>query len=542
MGTIKPMKPSKPYIYTMHNSKSYYIYCAFFLTLIFAQPNPLLSQEYHHYPSKNDQGLYGILRRNLQTNVTDTVVPFENLQTNVLEDQFLVVTRTFPEIKNGKQHGSFYEADVYSQEMELIRHFDTIQSIHLTWANLTEFEFHENGKKAYYSVVFGDKKWTGLYDEITRTDVMKVPGHNGRKPAYIGRNKDVYTLISPFGDSLTSLNREDVVSIYWQDCFKVYREASKSWDLLDLYGHQLASNVVEQKTNFDGKTTILTHENGFQSLWYGADQQLAPVPYEFSISTMYKAAYLIGKGEDGAYYKLDTKGNIISEAYEGLYKLNGTDNLLIKEKGLWRVEGPDVEHYSDKRYAQLEILEESSNGLFYLLKMNDEVLAISAEYNWVRIGQVDDAEISLTDNRIFAKKNGKWSILTAKGFTDFSYSEFFMPSDYLDLAFAKKGRYWVAVDDNGTALFEEFNLKSIEYHSCEIGDVFELKTKDALGFYQLDSATKDVAFIYEDFECGDYGLCLKKDGKWGLINYYGEVIVDFKHKKVDQVLEYDPDE
>jgi len=512
------------------------------LTLALLLSNQLLSQDYYYYTSKNSENLFGILRRNLATNVMDTVVPFEYIQTSVMENQFLVVKKRLPQMEDGEVIDVFYEADVYSQEMKLLRSFDSIRTIYLTWANMTEFEFVENGKSGYYSVVFLGRQSTDLYDEITRTSTLKIPGHKGMKPAYIARSGEKTKLIGPFGDSLTSLRPDDIVSVYWQDCFKVFHKATESFDLFDLYGNQLTSDVIASRTSFDGRTTILSHSNGTQSLWYGPEKQLGPLPYEFPMSTMYKPETLVAKGADSSYYFLDPKGTIISGPYEGLMKLNGTDNLMIKEKGLWRLEGPDAEKFQDKRYSELEILEESRRGLFYVLKMQDDALAITARRDFIRIDEAKGAQIQLTDNKMIARKGEKWALMTSKGFTDFVYDEFVFGEYDSDFTIGRKENFWVLVNDDGTEYFDGFELKSVEYFYCELGEIFIVRTKQGMGYFWKGRDPKEVQFIYTDFECGDYGFCLKKNGKWGLISGDGSVTLDFTHKKVSEVREFEPDD
>ncbi len=521
----------------MCKTSHYYSLKVLTLGVIFCLPTLLFAQEYYYTSSKNAQGKYGILAQNRKTNIIDTLVSFKYYRTNVMEqEQFLVVNRSFPQLKNGKPYGTFYEGDVFDRNLKLVKHFDTLSTFQLNSANLAEFQFFENGKTGFYSAIFKGGKLTELYDEITSTDDLKVPGYKWHKPAYIARTGNSRTLIGPFGDSLKSLDTNDEISIFWQKLFKIYHPTTKRWDLIDLEGKIVAENVINQETCYGGRTTILTHTEGMQSLWYGPEQQLKPIPYEFPTTTAYNSQYLVGKGHDGLYYTLDFNGVVKSGPYEGFIKLNGTLNTLIKEQGKWRLEGPELKSFSDKRYNSIEILKGDRGCMFYIFKSGSEILAVSIHFDFVRVGGGTNIEIEVTDNRVCAKLNNKWAILTSNGFSDFAYDEIKLFSNNAEYAVARKGKKWMLINEEGIPLFETSNLKKIEFHSCELGDVFELKSRKNTAYFISNSNPDDVLFIYDDFACGDYGFCLKKKGKWGVVDDNGEILEDFKHTKLRDVV------
>lgn len=525
------------------------------LLFILFIPFGLFAQDYHHYANKNSEGKYGLLRRNVSTEITDTVVPYEYQDIWKADGYFVLIEGDFTEYKEGEAWGTYYKGTVIDKEFKEIRKFDTIKKLpHLSSPDHRTFKFKEGGKEGFFSGAFRGKSWTAMYDEIDITtqgrqgllaNTIEVYGYKGKRCGIIARNGETKTLIGPLGDNIVQCSREDIISIWHMRYFEVIHRDKGASDLYTPEGKLIESDITSKKYASGPGSTIyvFSHLDGTQSLWTGFGQRTSPLPFEMNINTLDGDNYIIGKNDIGEYYKLTWKGKVISGPYEGYLKLLDTENVAIKENGKWRLSGKDISKYQDFVFDSVAILTNGvslRNYVFYGIGETVLVSVRSGSWNghfWS--AKVKGNTIQVIDEVMNAENNHLWARLTSDGMSEFIFDEFeALPSAYKFMKARVNGNA-VLVDDQGIVLFKDLNLRDIEAYNCEVGPMYVLTGKEGVGYFLRGMEEDKVELIYNDLHCGDYGYCAKKGSKWGLIGFDGNLILDFKYK-LKKVQEYDP--
>lgn len=527
--------------------------------LILFSPIAVQSQSYHHYPHKNEDGKYGLLRRNLSTEITDTLVAHEYQDIWKADGYFVLIEGDFTEYKDGEAWGTYYKGRVIDEYLTELRKFDTIKKLpHLSGAGRSTFKFKEGGKEGFFSGAFQGAPWTGMYDEIEITrrgrlgglsSTIEVPGYKWKRCGIIARNGDTKTLIGPLGDTIVHCAQEDSISIWFSRYFEVFYKDKAAVDLYTAQGELVESEVTGRENAYGPGSTIfvLSHLDGTQSLWTGFGPRTPPIPFELNINTLDGDKFIIGNNEKGEYYKLTWKGEVIAGPFEGYLKLLDSPNEAIKESGKWRLIGTDVQAYQDVVFDSLATLSKGRGLRNYAFYTENETVLISvgAKSNGGRYGHFWSAKVSgntidLVDGVLIAKNNELWARLTSDGMSEFIFDKFeALPNGYGFIKARIMGKA-VLVNDLGEIYFENLNLKDIEAHNCEVGPMYELTGKEAVGYFIDGMKADKVELIYDDLECGNYGYCVKKGKKWGLIDFKGQMMLDFKYK-LKKVREYEPD-
>ena len=527
------------------------------LLLLCLTPLGLIAQNYHHYTSENDAGQYGLLRRNLTTKVVDTLVPYEYESIWIADEYFVLIDGKFTEYRDGEAWGNYYSGRVVDQDLTELRSFDTISKLPLTTGrDRCTFKFKENGKEGFFSGAFHGDPWTGLYDEIDVTREkkdgqhasIKTPGYNWHRCGIVGIYGDKKILIGPLGDTIVECAVEDSISIWWQRYFEVYNAETASSALYTAQGELIEEGIISKTHNSGPGSTmyVFNHLDNTQSLWTGSGQKTPPIPYDINADTFDKDPYIIGKNKDGEHYKLDWDGTILAGPFEEIFKLFDAHNEAVKKDGQWHLAGSDVANYQAMAFDSIVTLTQTRNSVNYICYLNKDAVVISVgasssgRYRKFWSAKIEGHQVEEVDGVIIVQKDGFWARLTNDGMSAFVFDRFeSMPSsNYLKARI--KGSA-VLVDFEGNILFNGLNLKDIIVHNCETGNLYELIGTEKLGYYISGMNVEDVEMIYDAVDCGDYGYCLKKGKKWGLIDYEGNLSLDFKYK-LKKVQHYEPEE
>lgn len=528
------------------------------LLLLLFFPLGVFAQDYHHYATKNDEGKYGLLRRNLTTEITDTIIPHEYHDIWRADGYFVLIEGDFIKYKDGEAYGTYYKGRVVKEDLTELRKFDTISKLpYLSGPGRRTFKFKEAGKEGFFSGAFIGQPWTGLFDEIDITrrgraglsSAIEVPGYKWKRCGIIGRNGDRKTLIGPLGDTIVQCATEDSISIWSQEFFEItYKEKGAS-DMYSYSGKLLETDITGRKHGYGPGSTIyvLSHLDGKQSLWTGFGQRTPPIPYEININTLDGDRYIIAKNDKGEFYKLTWKGKVISGPYQDYLKLFDTNNEAIKENGKWQLSGKDVDQYKDVVFDSVATLTPGRSLRNYAFYTGDEtvIVSIGAQRSRSWNGRFNSAKVSgntidVIDGVIIAENNGLWARLIEGGMSDFLFDKFeTLPNAYRYVKARVNGNA-VLVDGQGTVLFENLDLSDIEAHNCEVGPMYELTSEESVGYFLNGMDVEKVTLIYDDLDCGFYGFCVKKGKKWGLIDYNGNQVFECKYK-LKKVQYYEPE-
>lgn len=520
-------------------------------------PLGTFAQDYHHYLNTDSNGKIGLLRGDLHTQMTDTVVSHQYLDIWKADGYFVLIESAFTEHRDGEPYGTFYKGSVINEAFEEIRRFDTIKKLPLFQSSEDcTFKFKEGGKEGFFSGDFKGKPWTGLYDEIDVTRrgdkesleaKIQVPGNSVYQYGIIGRNGDGYTLIGPLGDTIVEFSKEQRIAVWSMRYFELIDQKKGTSDIYSYKGILIESGITS-KQYFPGPGNtihVFDHLDGTQSLWTGMGQRTAPIPYELNVYTLDADPYIVGKNDKGEYYTLTWNGEIISGPFEGYLKLFYTDNAAIRKNGKWQLTGEDVSRYHNLIFDNVATLTSEMYVRNYAFYASGETVIVSIGNGgsianfWS--AQVRGNTIRVIDENIIAKDNGLWARLTEDGMSEYLFDEF-KPLFYIDQFMKARIRgNTVLVDNNGDVFFQDLNLRDIEAESCELGIMYELIGKKGVGCLLPEMDPKEVELIYTDVLCGYYGYCLKKGRKWGWMDFDRNLKLDFNYT-LKEVLEYDPNE
>ena len=140
-----------------------------FLIALFL-PLGTFAQDHYYYTNKNSEGKVGLLRRYLDRETSDTVIPNNYHDIWQSGGYFVLIERAFTEHRDGEPYGTYYKGSVVNEAFEEIRRFDTIKELpSIQNSRDCSFKFKEGGKEGFFSGYFKGTPWTGLYDEIDVT-------------------------------------------------------------------------------------------------------------------------------------------------------------------------------------------------------------------------------------------------------------------------------------------------------------------------------------------------------------------------------------
>lgn len=359
-----------------------------------------------------------------------------------------------------------------------------------------------------------------------------------------------------FGEytSVEILGNYDANNI-WNESNVLKVEKDGKYGLIDLNGKELLPCVYNKIDTIKGiKNSIILNRDDKLGLANAQGNIIAECEYT-GITTLtkeYTDGYIV-KNVDGKLGIISiNKEKIFECKYEDIKHVCGNDMYIVKENGKWlitnRAGDKTVEiSYEDVNYINSDIIIAKTEGKYGIFGM-DKSEKVKPEYQSI--------EYAYTENYI-AKKDDKFGIIGTNG-------EAFVPFEYTSLKYIREGDYIEGrkADDNNIYLIDRnHEVKAIAtdvelyngYIRAKVNNEYkfynlkfeEKSNRDAFSDHTLYVAKNDgkyglvnkdgslvVQYQYEDVtEQNEYGYVgVKKDGKWGVIDQYGNVVVEPKYQ------------
>lgn len=330
------------------------------------------------------------------------------------------------------------------------------------------------------------------------------------------------------------------------------------YGLIDLDGKELSACIYDKIEAIKGvKDSLLIQKDGKVGLANNQGNVIIECEYESitALTNKYTDGYIVKNSEGKLGAISVSKEQLLECKYEDIKHVCGNDMYVVKEDGKWKITNKagdktiDID-YADVTYVSSDLIVARSGDNFGIFGI-DKTEKVKAEYQSI--------EFAFSDNFI-AKKGDKFGVINAAGeeLVPFEYSAISV-NEKANCLFAKKA------DDNNTYLIDRNHEVKVAgtdiqvldgYIRAKVNDEYkfynfkfeEKSNRDAYANHTLYVAKNDgkyglvnrdgtlvVQYEYEDItEQNDYGyVAIKKDGKWGVIDQYGNTVVEPKYEITD---------
>lgn len=330
------------------------------------------------------------------------------------------------------------------------------------------------------------------------------------------------------------------------------------YGLIDLDGKELTACIYDKIEAIKGiKDSLLIQKDGKVGLANNQGNIIVECEYASveALTNNYTDGYIV-KNDEGKFGAISVnKEQLLECKYEDIKHVCGNDMYVVKEDGKWKITNKAGDKtleidYADVTYLSSDVIVAKS-GDNYGIFGTDKSEKVKAEYQSI--------EFAFSDNFI-AKKDDKYGVINAAG-------EELIPFEYTSMAFNEKANCLFAkkADNNNTYLIDRNHEVKVTGTDVEVLDGYiRVKVNDEYKFYNYSFEEKSnrdayanhtlyvakndgkyglvnregtlvVQYEYEDItEQNDYGyVAIKKDGKWGVIDQYGNVVVEPKYDITD---------
>ena len=325
------------------------------------------------------------------------------------------------------------------------------------------------------------------------------------------------------------------------------------------YDYTEATGAYRTKIVNEKGTELFTKYNKIETIRLNEIE--TSMPYEKNV-LKYEDNVLKYK-KDGKYGLIDLKGNIVTKAiYDSIDGLNNKEGeLLIAQEGKYGVintKGAELikpeydyisgdEYYTaDKKYALSGYVlgMKTTDGYRYGYMNYKRKKLLDTEYNEIiRLGGIGSEN---TDKDVFliAKKNGQYGLIKNKKVViDFRYQSI----DYTGV-----NNLFIVTRSTKTGIYNSAGKKilSVKFDEIKVHDTyFETKLKDETAYYNLLGNRIDKSSIKEEkekeeetttntAEVNEKLIPKEKDGKWGFVDQYENVVVAYQYEKVTPLNQY----
>lgn len=358
----------------------------------------------------------------------------------------------------------------------------------------------------------------------------------------------------------TSYNSIEVLSNYdqnnniWYEENVLKVEKDGKYGLINLDGTEILSTDYDKIEVITGvKNSILVKKDNLYGLVNNNGEKIIENQYTEikALTDDYSTGYIVKNSESKYGVISINKEQILECKYSDIKQVYNNDLFVVKEGDSWKLINKagdkSVEvSYDDITYLSSESMVVKSKGKYGIYGL-DKTEKVKPEY--------DSIKYAFSDYYI-AKKDNKYGVINSSGevLTQFEYDslEFNKEADCiiggksedeksylidrnLELKVTGKnitvhnGYIRVNVNDE----YKFYNLKFEEKTNRDVfanNTLYVAKNDGKYGLVNRDG-TLVVQYQYEDItEQNEYGyVAVKKDGKWGVIDQYGNVVVEPKY-------------
>lgn len=427
-----------------------------------------------------------------------------------------------------------------------------------------------------YFTIYNNGKWGvinsngGNVIEPTNGEMIVIP--NNKRDVFIclyevnyadgtykskavnSKNEQLYTSYN----SVESLSNYDKDNNIWYEDNTLKVEKDGKYGLINLDGNEILGCEYDKIDTIKGvKNSILLQKDGLYGLANTSGNVIIDIAFaEISaLTTDYTNGYIV-KSPDGKFGIMGTdKNQVLDCKYSDIKHVYGNDMYIVKENGNLKLvnkagdKNVDIS-YSDVKSINGENIIVVNNNKFGIAGI-DKAEKVKCEYQ--------NIEYAFSDYYI-AQKDNKYGVINSNGeiLLQFEYDNLKFDSDADCLEGTKS-------DDANTYLIDrnlelkltginpkvyngyirinidnEYKFYNLKFEEKSNRDVFNnntlyvAKNDGKYGLVNRDG-TLIVQYQYEDImEQNEYGfVAVKKDGKWGVIDQYGNTVIEPQYELSD---------
>lgn len=367
-------------------------------------------------------------------------------------------------------------------------------------------------------------------------------------------NAQLYTAYN----SVEALGNCDSNNNVWNEDNVLKVEKDGKYGLINLDGTEVLGCIYDKIETLKGiKNSILVQKDNLYGLVNNQGNVILACEYTeiTALTNDYMDGYIVRNSELKYGIVNINKEQVLECKYTEIKHVFGNDMYVVKENEKWMITnklGDKTQEidYEDIIFINSESIVAKVNGKYGIFGY-DKSEKVKAEY--------ESIEYAFSDSYI-AKKDGKYGIINSKG-------EVLVPFEYISLTYRKDADclFGTKLEDKNTYLIDrnnqvklvganitihdgyiraningEYKFYNLKFEEKSNRDVFinntlyVAKNDGKYGLVNRDG-TLVVQYLYEDItEQNKYGyIAVKKDDKWGVIDQYGNVVVDSKYEFSD---------
>lgn len=375
-----------------------------------------------------------------------------------------------------------------------------------------------------------------------------------KSKAVNSKNEQLYTSYN----SVEALSNYDQNNNIWYEDNVLKVEKDGKYGLINLDGNEILACQYDKIETIKGaKNSILVQKDNSYGLVNTSGNIIIDANYaEISaLTTDYTNGYIV-KNADGKFGIMGiNKEQILDFKYSDIKHVFGNDMYIVKEDDTWKIVNKagdkNIEiNYSDIKSIDGENLVVVNNGKYGISGI-DKTEKVKSEYQ--------NIQYAFSDYYI-AKKDNKYGIINSNGeiLVQFEYDSLKFNKDADCLEGTKSNDSNTYLIDRNLQLkltgmnptvhngyirinvdneYKFYNLKFEEKTNRDVfgnNTLYVAKNDGKYGLVNKDG-TLVVQYQYEDIkEQNEYGfVAVKKDGKWGVIDQYGNVVAETKYELSD---------
>lgn len=362
-------------------------------------------------------------------------------------------------------------------------------------------------------------------------------------------NEQLYTAYN----SIEALSNHDSNNNIWYEDNVLKVEKDGLYGLINFDGNEILPCEYEKiDTLKNVKNSILIQKNGLYGLVNDSGDKIIDTAYADiqPLTNEYTNGYIVKNSEGKLGIIATNKEVILNCNYTDIKHVYGNEMYIVKENDKWKITDKNGEKSTEINYEEVK----SINNENIIIKNNSKYGIISLDKTEKVACEYDDMNYAFSDYYI-VKKDNKYGVINSKG-------EVGLNIQYESLIFNKEADCLVGTKNDDQKLYlidrnleekvsgtnmtvhngyirinvdDQYLFYNLKFEQKTNRDVFAnntlyvAKNDGKFGLVNKDG-TLVVQYQYEDItEQNEYGyVAAKKDGKWSIIDQYGNTVAEYK--------------
>ncbi len=401
-----------------------------------------------------------------------------------------------------------------------------------------------------YVIAFKDNKW-GVIDSDGNTvidpsyeEMITIP--NSKKDVFLciynvnyetgeyktkalnSKNEEIFTQYEQI-EAIS--NKDNNYNIWYEENVLKVKKDGK-YGIINLEGKELTPCQYDELTAIEGiKNALKVKKDQKMGVVDKEGKTILPTQYQeiTNLGKDNKEGFIV-KVEGGKYGIVDYSNQTVLEAkYDAIEKIYGNDSYVVKQGEKQVLVKKDGTEQLNSGYDEIKaILKNADHGIIYMkdgkygvMKTTGEV-TIPAEYE-----ELKEAKTGL----LIAKQNGKYGIIDLQKETK-------VENKYISLSYYEKADIYIAEKEN-----YENDIIDSTFAVRQSGILIDLEEEKAYLALKQGEEYKYYNFKFEEkkvtqVQTSNTLFKSKKDGKYGLVDKDGKVIVDYQYDDVTEQNRY----